>query len=490
MEPRAVLKGDEVDDDASTALVDDQSTNYPEDSPAKAFVPEILPRAEEGREAEAQAAAPVPRVPEPGPEPGPRPQQLEPWRPRLAAYLTKFAGAGVAGAPRPPLKETVYSLLGTYLGIAVLGFVQSPLLDRVPAMHVFLLGSFGAMAVIIFSVPKAPVAQPYNVLVGNTLGGIVGFGVVEVMGIAGLEHVTWLAGALAVSLTIVAQELTRSQHPPGGATALLYVIVTGLHTIGWRYVLWPVLAGSVLMVIIALFTNNLSSARIYPQAWPCGCGGPPDELEADGDARRAQPSALRRYFAKFAGAGVAPAPRPPPLETLYSFLGSFVGIATLGLLQKCLLPTLAFHPHMMLFTGNFGAMAVLIFSLPKAPVSQPKNAILGDTIGGLVGVAVVRGLELAGLGNWLWMAAALAVALTVALQELAAAVHPPGGAAALIFVLRTCGLKAPLQHDRVIYEMGNWFALCPAFMGAVIIVAVGMVMNNLSDKRVYPQGWW
>lgn len=38
----------------------------------------------------------------------------------------------------------------------------------------------------------------------------------DVLTLLGLGSYVWLASALAVSLTIVAQELTRTVHPPGG----------------------------------------------------------------------------------------------------------------------------------------------------------------------------------------------------------------------------------------------------------------------------------
>ena len=51
---------------------------------------------------------------------------------------------------------------------------------------------------------------------GNTIGGLVGVVVHDVLTAVGLGSCVWLAAALAVSLTIVAQEVTRTVHPPGG----------------------------------------------------------------------------------------------------------------------------------------------------------------------------------------------------------------------------------------------------------------------------------
>lgn len=64
--------------------------------------------------------------------------------------------------------------------------------------------------------------------------------------------------------------LTKTLHPPGGATALIAVIGSEhIHQLGYLYVLQPVLSGAMVMLLIAVLINNLSSnpQRHYPQRW-------------------------------------------------------------------------------------------------------------------------------------------------------------------------------------------------------------------------------
>jgi CBS-domain-containing membrane protein len=78
----------------------------------------------------------------------------------------------------------------------------------------------------------------------------------------------WLAAALAVSITIALMHLTKTLHPPGGATALIVVIGgDAVHSLGYLYVLIPVTSGAVVMLIIALLVNNLAPNRRYPEFW-------------------------------------------------------------------------------------------------------------------------------------------------------------------------------------------------------------------------------
>mmetsp|Transcript_4737 Transcript_4737/g.12911 ORF Transcript_4737/g.12911 Transcript_4737/m.12911 type:complete len:303 (-) Transcript_4737:211-1119(-) len=298
------------------------------------------------------------------------------------------------------------------------------------------------MSVIVFSAYKAPVAQPKNVIVGNTIGGFVGVAVFELFTLAGYAEMVWLMAALAVSLTIVAQELTNTVHPPGGATALIFVTMAPVQAMGWKFVFCPSFLGAAIMVAVACVTNNLGGDRSYPQYW------------WSSDA----------------------VPKPPLSQTWNSFLGSFTAMAILGLLNFYV-----FGPkfHEVLLIGAFGAMSVIVFSAWKVPFAQPKNALIGNTIGGFVGVSVYNLMNLAGLGEYLWLSAALSVALTITVQEQTNTVHPPGGATALLF-----DIVAALHSQQYMY------VLTPSFLGTAILVGVGLLTNNLVGARSYPQFWF
>jgi CBS-domain-containing membrane protein len=79
-----------------------------------------------------------------------------------------------------------------------------------------------------------------------------------------------LLGALAVSLSILVMHLTRTLHPPGGATALIAVIGgTNITDMGYSFVGAPIATGAVVLLLVALLLNNLSNnpKRQYPKYW-------------------------------------------------------------------------------------------------------------------------------------------------------------------------------------------------------------------------------
>ena len=128
----------------------------------------------------------------------------------------------------------------------------------------FLIGSFGASAVLVYGAPQAPFSQPRNLIGGHCLSAFIGVTIFLLLGDQGI-----LACPLAVALSIFVMQLTGTVHPPGGATALIAVIGgSGIHKLGYWYVLCPVAVGACIMVVVAMMVNNLSGekARKYPHS--------------------------------------------------------------------------------------------------------------------------------------------------------------------------------------------------------------------------------
>jgi CBS-domain-containing membrane protein len=58
-------------------------------------------------------------------------------------------------------------------------------------------------------------------------------------------------------------QLTKTLHPPGGAVAL----VGAMSDASWDFLLTPVLAGSIIILLCTVAFNNLAAGRTYPQHW-------------------------------------------------------------------------------------------------------------------------------------------------------------------------------------------------------------------------------
>lgn len=117
---------------------------------------------------------------------------------------------------------------------------------------------FGASSVLLFGHPQSPLAQPRNLILGNTIAALLA----EVC-VATLGRTPWSMG-LAVGLAIAAGQRFRCLHPPAGAVALLGVLLGAQP----MFALTPVLSGSLLLVLIAVIFHRLVPATgAYPHHW-------------------------------------------------------------------------------------------------------------------------------------------------------------------------------------------------------------------------------
>jgi CBS domain-containing membrane protein len=154
-------------------------------------------------------------------------------------------------------REHFWTFLGAFTGVALIGLLNSYFLDI--SENLFLIGSFGASAVLIYGVINSPLAQPRNLIGGHLLCAIVG------VTISMLIKETWLAAALAVSISIVVMQITKTLHPPGGATALIAIIGSAkIKDLGYMYVISPILSGVIILFTVAIIFNNMTRHRSYP----------------------------------------------------------------------------------------------------------------------------------------------------------------------------------------------------------------------------------
>jgi CBS-domain-containing membrane protein len=175
-------------------------------------------------------------------------------------YFKKMRGSEHS-PPRVSLKETVWSWIGAFVGIALVSYFNIRIMEQ--SDMILLVASFGASAVLIYGAVKSPLAQPRNLIGGHMLSALVG-----VVCYQYFYFNPWFASALAVASAVALMHVTRTLHPPGGATALIAVIGSEqIHSLGYLYVLIPVGLGALVMLIVALLVNNISRTRRYPEFW-------------------------------------------------------------------------------------------------------------------------------------------------------------------------------------------------------------------------------
>lgn len=153
--------------------------------------------------------------------------------------------------------------------------------------------------------------------------------------------------------------------------------------------------------------------------------------------------------------------RPPWKSICVAWLGAFLAAAALGISQE--------WKELPMILGSFGASCLLVFACPNSPFSQPRNVIAGHFVASLTGLIF---LSLLGVH---WWSMAIAVATAIALMLFFRVPHPPAGSNPFI----------------VMMTGASWdFLITPTLLGAIILVIVAVIYNNIGNSRRYPTYWW
>lgn len=183
----------------------------------------------------------------------------------LPRYLAKWRGSTRGSPPRVSNSEVLWSWFGGCIGITLVAWLNTRWFSDTDAA--LMIGSLGASAVLVYGAVRSPLAQPRNLLGGHMLSALVGVGCWQLLG-QGPDLAQLLAPGLAVGTAIALMHLTRTLHPPGGATALIAVIGSeDIKAAGLWYVLVPAGIGPIVLLAVALVVNNLPATRRYPETW-------------------------------------------------------------------------------------------------------------------------------------------------------------------------------------------------------------------------------
>ncbi len=176
-----------------------------------------------------------------------------------------------------------------------------------------------------------------------------------------------------------------------------------------------------------------------------------------------------QYFKKMVGTTKSP-PMVGLSEIVLSWVGGFIGIGAVAYIN--------FHfltgKDLVLIVGSLGASCVLIYGAIKSPLAQPRNLIGGHLVSAIVGVASYQFLH-----PNMWLASAMAVSTAIAVMHATKTLHPPGGATALIAVI----------GDKQIHDLGYFYVIMPVGVGALILLILALLVNNIPRNRRYPEYW-
>lgn len=171
----------------------------------------------------------------------------------------KLRGGLDTRLPVPSIWELFVGWFGAFVSILSISAMNEWVGQD--ADMVFIIGSFGASAVLLFGVVESKLSQPRNFLGGQVLSAITGLVVRTII------TAPWIASPVGMSLALLVMQLTATTHPPGGATALIICCKAQLPKWnGWSYLV-VVLIDCGIMQTVAFIVNTLDPKRLYPTFW-------------------------------------------------------------------------------------------------------------------------------------------------------------------------------------------------------------------------------
>ena len=153
-------------------------------------------------------------------------------------------------------------------------------------------------------------------------------------------------------------------------------------------------------------------------------------------------------------------------EKVISAVGGFLGIFLILQITNYFVPGVSGA----LIVASMGASAVLLFAVPHGPLSQPWPLIGGHVISAIIGVSVRMYVP------DMFLAAALAVGISIGVMYYLRCIHPPGGASAL----------AAVVSGPSVYALDFQYVLTPVFINALVIVLTAILVNYPFAWRRYP----
>ena len=123
------------------------------------------------------------------------------------------------------------------------------------AAGVWIMFSFGATVFLVFVLYELETAQPKNIFFGHLISIIVGVVLNELMGLS------FYSLGISVGLAIILMVYFRVMHPPAASNPLVAITMD----LSFDFIIFPVIVGTLLIIILSIFINKSILGRNYPK---------------------------------------------------------------------------------------------------------------------------------------------------------------------------------------------------------------------------------
>ena len=146
--------------------------------------------------------------------------------------------------------EPIVSGISAAIVIVILAF-----LTLETSAGVWLMFSFGATVFIVFVLYDLETAQPKNIFFGHIISIIVGIIFNETIGLS------FYSLGLSVGVAVTLMVYFKVMHPPAASNPLVALFMD----LSFDYILFPVVAGTIVIILLSILINKIILKRDYPK---------------------------------------------------------------------------------------------------------------------------------------------------------------------------------------------------------------------------------
>ena len=148
--------------------------------------------------------------------------------------------------------EPIVSGISATMVIGILAF-----LTLETSAGVWLMFSFGATVFIVFVLYELETAQPKNIFFGHLISILIGIIFNETIGLS------FYSLGLSVGIAVMLMVYFKVMHPPAASNPLVALFMD----LSFDFVLFPVVTGTILIILLSIFINKIILKRNYPKKW-------------------------------------------------------------------------------------------------------------------------------------------------------------------------------------------------------------------------------
>ena len=120
---------------------------------------------------------------------------------------------------------------------------------------VWLMFSFGATVFLVFVLYDLETAQPKNIFWGHLVSVLVGIIFNETIGFS------FYSLGLSVGFAVALMVYLKIMHPPAASNPIVVLFTD----VSFEYILFPVISGTIAIILISIFINKIILKRKYPK---------------------------------------------------------------------------------------------------------------------------------------------------------------------------------------------------------------------------------